>query len=215
MASATDNKFRLVDPEQEKQLRKTIAQKKLMDDLNSNIQTGKVDLLQGAPLVDANGNIVSQSSTLPETPLKGKMSSTDYSDLLENLSSEDDLEFEDSSGDWSNKEKLQLGGAAASSAMIGANAQTNEQAIVAGVSAGLSTSALLAGSAAAGPAGIVVGLGVAALGMASAKKAKREAEKAERKRQAEQKRAEELRLLESYHTRRANAINQLAGAFRR
>lgn len=204
-------KYKLVSDDQEKALKKVIAQKKLLNDWTSGVSSEKINLLEGASVVDPQGNVISQSTQLPETPLQGKLSETDYQELLSELDSSQDLEFEEVPEEGlTSSDKVKLGGSAVTSAMMGANAQTESQAIVSGVSAGLSTAAI-----AGGPVGWAVGAGVALLGIASARKAKKEQERAERKAEAERKRAEELRLLETHNQRRANAINQLAGAFRR
>lgn len=142
---------------------------------------------------------------------------TDYGQMVQSLSSEAMIEKPNTNAfgmELSAKDRLQLGGSALASGLAGAEAATPAQAILGGVSAGLSTAALMTG-AAAGPVGAVVGIGTALLGLASSKKKKKAAEKARRKREAELKRAEELRLLESFHRRRSNAIDRLAGAFRR
>lgn len=102
-------------------------------------------------------------------------------------------------------------------AMQTANAQTASQAIMGGAMTGMSVGSMLAG-AAAGPAGIAVGVGTALIGLANASSSRRKQEnakaEAEKKQKEEQQKAEKLRLLESYNSRRQRAYESLMGAFR-
>jgi len=134
-------------------------------------------------------------------------------------------------------DKMKLASSAVASGAAGIEAQTKGQAIAGGVSAGLSagmTAASMIGADAAATAaaggvatmstagamaatgiGAVVALGVMAAGMNSAKQAKERAEDEKKKQEKQAQKAEELRLLSTYHDRRAKAMDSLIGAFRR
>ena len=93
-----------------------------------------------------------------------------------------------------------------------AKAQDTSSAIIGGAMTGLSASTMI-GGAAAGPAGIAIGVGSALMGMANARKAKKARQKAERERKEELRKARELSLLESQGAARQRAIESLMGAF--
>ena len=124
----------------------------------------------------------------------------------------------DKPGFLENEKAMEKLGSAASQAAQTLSSQKESQALIGGVTTGLSTAGALAalggGAAAfAGPAGIALGAITAFEGMASARKAKRAQREAQAKAEREMKRQRELELLEKNQNRRQRAIDRLMQAF--
>mgnify|MGYP000468580046 CR=1 FL=1 len=126
-------------------------------------------------------------------------------------------------GDMSTESKMgvaqQAMGTMASAAAT-AESKTSSQAVVGGlttgVSAGLTAASMASVSAlAATGVGAVVAAGAIVAGMNSAKQAKNRAADEQKKREKQAQRAEEIRLLGTYQNRRDKAMQNLSAAFRR
>lgn len=149
-------------------------------------------------------------------------SDQNFNDAMNTISdmSKKDPSFQQQLQGMSATDKIQLASSAVASGAAGMEAQTKGQAIAGGISSGVSAGMAAAsmasmGAAAATGVGAVVALGVALAGMNSAKQAENRRQDEIKKQEKKAQKAEELRLLSTYHDRRAQAMNNLVGAFRR
>lgn len=191
-------------------------------------------LTQEIPKTSSDTNLSAQGLTQFSTSSGGDWGAMDpskfslldkdqqFSDALNTINSmsKNDPSFSQQLQGMSAKDKIGLASSAVTSAAIGAESQTKGQAVAsgisAGVSAGLAASSMASmGALASTGVGAVVALGVMAAGLNAAKQAKAKEEDEKKKQEKRAQKAEELRLLESYHNRRAAAMNSLIGAFRR